>query len=196
MAGDSWYPKSSEYWFDAEEYDYPFRYGDMFNCPDNPACTTTRGRPWGAVLILTPSCELGAKATADTEVLVMRVNQINALGTNSRALVRVGFAEKQGKVVVAHANTFWLAPPPGADDEIDFYGDFRVAQRVPLRELIEGGRIGAMSHEARAYLIRREIYFKYRWLLDVDEVRQHEAWRIGHDPYVGPRPQWPLPERP
>ncbi len=192
MAGDSWYPEAAEYWFNTEEFDYPFRHGDLFNTPGTKLCTTTKGKPWTAVLVVHPSCELGAKATEDTEVLVARVNRVDAHGPNSRPRLRVGFAEKDGEVVVAYANTFWLAPPPGSDADADLYADFRVTQRVPLRDLAAVGRLGAMSHEARAYLIRREIYFKHRWLVAVDEIRQHEAWRIAHDAdFVGPKPQWP-----
>jgi len=146
------------------------------------SCGPARGS-WRKVLILHPSCELGAKAAADTEVLVARATPVSAIGKSQRPAVRMGWAERDGKLLVAHANTLWLPPLPGqATSTPDWYVDFRRLASVSLRDLRAGGREAAMTHDARVHLIRREIYFKYRWLVDVAEVQGNEADRIGSDP--------------
>lgn len=189
---DSWYPLSDQYWVPAGDEDVcPIRYGDVCGTPDLPTLRTSKGKPWHKVLVLHPSCELGAKAGSDTEVLVARVNRVSDIGTNQRAAVRLGWAERDGRLLVAHANTFWLPPLAGQDSDIDWYADFRRLASVPLGDLRVAGREAAMTHDARVHLIRREIYFKYRWLLDVDEVRNNESRRIGNDvDFEGPRPSW------
>lgn len=149
------------------------------------------------VLVLHPSCEIGPKAAADTEVLVARVNRVDDIGANQRSAVRVGWAERQGRILIAHANTFWLPPLPAQDDQADWYADFRRVRSVPLTALRLSGREAAMSHDARVRLIRREIYFKYRWLVASDDVQANEKARISNDhAFEGPRPSWagPTPE--
>lgn len=189
---DSWYPAADQYWVSPQDEDsYPLRYGDVCVTPDTPILRSSKGKPWDKVLILHPSCELGAKAAADTEVLVARVNPVSAIGKNQRPSVRMGWAERGGRLLVAHANTFWMPPLTGHDIDIDWYADLRRLASVSLRDLRAGGREAAMTHDARVRLIRREIYFKYRWLLDVTEVQSNEANRVGNDPtFEGPRPDW------
>lgn len=189
---DAWYPPADTYWVRTDEVDaYPLRHGDVVATPDLDVCRTQKGQLWSHVVVLHPSCELGAKALADTEVVVARVNRVTDIGAQQRASVRVGFAERDGELVVAHANTFWMPPLPGQGDDTDFYADFRRPQRVPLAALRAAGRVAAMTHDARVYLIRRELYFRYRWLTTVDDIRQLEAVRIAGDPhFVGPRPGW------
>lgn len=189
----SWYPLADQYWVPSEDEDVcPLRHGDVCRTPHLPILRTSKGKPWDKVLVLHPSCELGAKAGTDTEVLVARVNPVTAIGTNQRSAVRLGWAERDGRLRVAHANTFWLPPLPGQlDPDHDWYADFRRLAAVPLGDLRSVGREAAMMHDARVHLIRREIYFKYRWLIAVDEVRENEARRIGNDPaFEGPRPSW------
>lgn len=189
---DAWYPPAGGYWVPAGEAgDYPLRYGDVVATPDLDVCRTGKGHLWSHLLVLHPSCELGAKAAADTEVVVARVNKVTDMGAQQRAQLRVGFAERDGELVVAHANTFWMPPLTGQDDDTDWYADFRRPQRVPLDALRSAGREAAMTHDTRVYLIRRELYFRYRWLTPVEDIRQLEATRIGGDPdFVGPRPEW------
>lgn len=192
MTTDFWYPGADEYWVRAIDADaYPLRYGDVFATPELAVCRSASGKPWSHVVVLHPSCELGAKAADDTEALVARVNAVTHIGANQRAAVRVGWTERGGSLRVAHANTFWMPPLPGQRDDIDWYADFRRAQRVPLSHLREAGRSAAMTHEARLYLIRRELYFRYRWLVDIEAVRDNEAERItGDTQFAGPRPSW------
>lgn len=194
MTTDAWFPPADEYWVDASESDqHPLRYGDMCAAPDLEECRTAKGKSWAHVLVLHPSCELGVKAASDTEVIVARVNRVADIGASQRGAVRLGWAERNGQILVAHANTFWMPPLPTQDDDTDFYADFRRLQRVPfaaLRDLREA----AMTHDTRVYLIRRELYFKYRWLVDLDNVRMLETERIAGDPnFAGPRPDWAMP---
>lgn len=189
---DAWYPRAEDYWVPVgDAHGYPVRYGDMFATPDSAVCRTAKGKPWPAVLVLHPSCELGSKAADDTQVLVARINRVADIGSAQRPAVRTGWAERDGRLLVAHANTFWLPPQPGQRDDIDWYADFRRLQAVPLADLHAAGRAAAMTHDARVFLIRREMYFKYRWLTSVEQVRGLELERIINDPhFVGPRPDW------
>lgn len=192
MSSDAWYPEAAAYWADpAAANEYPLRYGDICAAPDLPACKTMKGKPWAHVVVLHPSCELGAKAAGDTEVLVVRVNRVSDISAPQRALVRLGWAERDGRLVVAHANTWWMPPVPEQADDTDWYADFRRAQRVPLEAVLAAGRAASLTHDARVYLIRRELYFRYRWLVATDQVRALEAERIAGDPaFIGPRPAW------
>ena len=125
----------------AEEADkYPLRYGDVVAAPDLDLCRTGKGKLWSHLLVLHPSFEFGTKAAIDTEVLVARVNHVTDIGARQRAQVRVGFAERDGELIVAHANTFWMPPLPGQKDDTDWYADFRRSQRVPLDALLSAGR--------------------------------------------------------
>jgi hypothetical protein len=111
-----------------------------------------------------------------------------------RAALRSGWTERDGIVQRAHVHTFWLPPLPGYD-EPDLYIDFRDVVAVRFRDLIQ--RRAAMTHDARVHLIAREIYFRYRWAVSVEDVRNSEALRISGDhDFRGPRPQWaPSTER-
>jgi hypothetical protein len=189
---DAWYPDASVYWVAlSEARKYPFRYGDLFATPDVAECKTKKGALWQSVLVVHPSCELGAKTTDTTEVLVARVQRVAEIGINQRPTLRVGFAERDGQNLIALANTFWLPPEPGAAESDDQYADFRCCQRVPLAAMRSAGRLAAMTHDARIALIRREIYLKYRYLVSSENVKALEASRISGDAaFVGPRPRW------
>lgn len=188
----AWYPKADSYWVDPGQADeYPFRYGDVFSTPDHPGCVTSKGQRWSHVIILHPSCEINAKLADDTAVLVARVNRVESLSKRQHAVVRVGWREENLVTKVAHGNTFWLPPLPSQEDDIDWYADFRRLVSVNLKSLVESGREACMTHDARAYLIRREVYFKYRWNMTIDDAREFERQRIAGDPnFVGPKPSW------
>ncbi len=190
---DQWYPRAEEYWVPDEQVtEYPIRYGDLFVTPANQACVTSSGKPWRHTLVLHPSCELGAKANDDTRVLVARVNAVTDIGSSQRSRVRTGWNEKDGQLFIAHANTFWMPTYPGQDsDEVDWYADFRRLVSIPLAQLTQARRVAALTHEARIYLLRREIYYKYRWLLSIEDVRRAESNRISNDEnFEGPKPIW------
>jgi hypothetical protein len=81
---------------------------------------------------------------------------------------------------------------PGFD--VDHLTDFRDVAVVNLDQLPPASRVAAMTHEARVYLIRRELYFRYRWKVPIESVRANEADRISGDPaFQGPRPEWAPP---
>ena len=66
--------------------------------------------------------------------------------------------------------------------------------RVPLlfaNPEIRTGHIAALDHDGRVALIRREIYYKYLWLVPMIQVWNAEYSRINRDPnYEGPKPNW------
>ncbi len=190
-----WYPRADQYWFDpAGDRLYPRRYGDVFEAPDLPQVKTARGALWRAVIELHPSCELGAKARDDSQALVARVRSVAEIEPAQRVALRAGFAERTGDVRPAYVHTFWLAPLPDTGDE-DLFCDFRAVTRVPTASLFH--RLGALSHDARLALIRREILFKYRWQVPLEIVRRNEIARIEADPnFEGPRPDWAGEYRP
>lgn len=194
MASDAWYPDAHDYWVAPGLVgEYPLRYGDICVTPEVTECRTAKGKPWAHVVVLHPSCELGAKATADSQAVVARVHPVEALGRAQRSLVRVGWAERDGRLVIAHANAWWMPPIPNQADDTDWFADFRTTERVPLAALQAGGREGALTHAARVHLIRREIYYRYRWVISLGDVRTLEAERIaGDSAFVGPRPEWAI----
>lgn len=183
---DAWYPPAAEYWVPKEETAaYPLRYGDLLPAPDG--CTDSKGRPWTGSLVLTPNCELGAKARPETQVTVARVREVTVLGKKQHNAVRLGWQERDGRLLVAHSATFWLAPTDAEGP--DCFVRFNDCAIVPLGALPE--RAAAMTHTARAHLIRRELYYRYRWVVPIDRVLELEGARIAGDPqFVGPKPAW------
>jgi hypothetical protein len=152
---------------------------------------TSKGKRWPHVIVLHPSCEINAKSASDTAILVARVNRIQNLSAPQRAVVRLGWREENLVAKVAHTNTFWMPPLPMQEDGADWYADFRRLVSVDPKSLDESGREACMSHDARVYLIRKEMSFKYRWNVSIDEVRELERQRIASDPnFVGPKPSW------
>lgn len=188
---EPWYPHPDSYWVDSAKADeYPFRYGDLFNAPAD--CLDADGASWPAVLVLHPSCDLGAKAKAALPVLVARVEPVDGHGRDeaARTKIRSGWAEKDGVVLVAFASSCWLSAPPD-QPTIDVFADFRKTRTVAFDALAEAGRRAAMTHDARVHVIRREIYFKYRWKTSLADVFAAERERIHGDPtFGGPRPKW------
>jgi len=191
VIAEPWYPHPDSYWVETSEVnEYPFRYGDLFNAPAE--CLDANGDPWPAVLVLHPSCDLGAKAKPALPILVARVEAVVAHGRDEavQTKIRAGWAEKDGAVLVAFANSCWLSAPPD-QPAIDLYADFRRTRTVAFNALTEAGRRAAMTHDARVHVIRREIYFKYRWKTTLADVFAAEKERIGGDAtFGGPRPAW------
>lgn len=96
---------------------------------------------------------------------------------------------------VAFANFAYVAgvrdPPRHSQHMV---ADFRDTVWLSYEALSSAGRIAAADHDARAALIRRELYYRFRWLDPMDEVRDAEAVRMRDDAYVqGPRPSWASP---
>ena len=184
------YPRHDEYWVPpSDEVEYPPRHGDVFTTPDTEACRAGN-RSFHAVVILHPSCELNAKARPDSLITVARVRPVSDAKLDQQSALRTGWVERNGLIQRAFVHTFWLAPLPD-EPESDLYVDFREVVTVKFSELTH--RRAAMTHEARVHLIAREIYFRFRWAVEVADVRAAEAKRIDSDPnFLGPRPNWAI----
>jgi hypothetical protein len=185
-AGDSPYLQHADFWVAATEAsEYPVRQGDLF-----ANVQTADGAHLDAALIVHPTCELD-KASV-TNVQVARVQPLAALpDANQRQQVVAGFSEKDGGIRIAFAHTFFVAPAEGSTVDIPTWADFRELVLAPREQFTQDARIGALTHDARVTFIRRYLYFRLRWLLSFEQVRDMEAARIGADPaFAGPRPDW------
>ena len=196
---EPWYTDPATTWVPAcAASGRPFRYGDLFVAPPADAdgqpliSTGKTPTPWDAVLVISPSCDVVSKAGADDAIHVTRVKDLTTQSQPQRAAVTAGWKLVDGQARVAFASFAYL---PGVADSAahkhDMYADFRQVRRVRYEDLAAAGRIAAMEHDARVALIRRELHYKYRWILSMDDVRGLEAARISGDGnYLGPRPAW------
>ena len=185
-AGDSPYLHHADYWVaSAEAGEYPVRQGDLF-----ANVQTADGAHFDAALIVHPTCELGKASVM--HVPVARVYPLDALpDDNQRQRVVAGISEKDGGIRVAFAHTFFVAPVEGSALGFPMWANFRELALAPREQFSQDARIGALTHDARVTLIRRYLYFRLRWPLSFDQVRQMEAARIAADPaFAGPRPDW------
>lgn len=150
------------------------------------------GRPWHGVMVLSPSCEVISKATSDAAIEVARVLPLAAQDPKAAAAIVAGWQEKDGRTTVAFAHTVFLAGMPHHPSHAGaMFANLKDTVRVRMADLETAGRLGALDHDARVAVIRREIYYRYRWLVTLDDVRENEADRISHDPhFTGPRPLW------
>jgi hypothetical protein len=194
---DAWYPPPGEYWVTPpDDAERPFRYGDLFHAPAQSATgtplTTNTGEPWHAVMVLSPSCEVISKAKDTSTVEVARVVPLSGQDPKAGAAIVAGWQEKQGRVTVAFASTVFLAGVPHAPThEEGMFADLRQTTRVTMADLRGASRIAALDHDARVAVIRREIYYRYRWLVPMEQVHDNEAARIRNDPdFTEPRPPW------
>lgn len=197
---DAWYPPPGDYWVaPPDEEQRPSRYGDLFNAPaqakSGQPLVNAQGDPWHAVMVLSPSCEVISKARDDAAIEVARVIPLAAQAPKAVAAVIAGWQEKDGRTTVAFAHTVFLAGVShNADHAEPMYADLKQTVRVATSDLREAGRVAALDHDARVAVIRREIYYRYRWLVSMEDVRANEAIRISHDPYfTEPRPPWGSP---
>jgi hypothetical protein len=185
-AGDSPYLHHAAYWAAAAEAgEYPVRQGDLF-----AAVQAAGGAQLDAALIVHPTCELGKASVANVQVA--RVQPLDVLpDAYQRQRVVAGISEKDGGVGIAFAHTFFVAPVEGSALDIPMWADFREVVLAPREQFTQDARIGALSHDARVTLIRRYLYFRLRWSLSFEQVREMEAARIAADPaFAGPRPDW------
>jgi hypothetical protein len=185
-AGHGPYLHHADYWVAAAEAgEYPVRQGDLFANVQN-----ADGAQLDAGLIVHPTCELG-KASV-TNVQVARVHPLDALpDENQRQQVVAGISEKDGGVRIAFAHTFFVAPVEGSAMDIPMWADFRELVLAPREQFAQDARIGALTHNARVTFLRRYLYFRLRWSLSFEQVRDMEAARIAADPaFAGPRPDW------
>ncbi len=91
-----------------------------------------------------------------------------------------------------HAHTVFLAGVPWSAGHRDgMFANLRETVRVSMADLAAGGRVAAMTHDCRVSVIRRELYYRYRWLVSREDVQANEASRVSNDSdFVGPRPPW------
>lgn len=197
VVSDAWYPLPETYWVSPhEDQQRPLRYGDLFHAPTHGGAgqqlTRKDGQPWHAVMVLSPSCELIAKAKDDAAVEVARVLPLSAQDSSAAAAIVAGWQEKEGRITVAFAHTVFLAGVPHAPRHAEaMFANLKDTVRVRMADLRAAGRIAALDHDARVAVMRREVYYRYRWLVSLDDVRANEAHRIRHDPaFTGPRPPW------
>lgn len=187
---DPWYPPANEYFVPGSaQEEYPVRQGDVFEPGEVPESEV---KGWIGFMLLHPSCEV--QTGKSDRLHVARLHAVSELADQfSQTTVTYGLRERDdGSVVVAFANTFWVPPATNEGPLSEpLFADFRETGRLPREALAPELRVGAMTHEARVYLIRRKIYFDFRWLLSLDAVRDLERDRIGSDDrFAGPRPEW------
>lgn len=188
------YPLDEHFWAppgDAETL--PWRYGDLIAVPDsNAQARDSKGRPWLALMVGHPACDLGAKG-APKGVQAFRVHPISSVSRPQRQEIIAGYTlDAAGQLRVARLNLAYLAPVPSAPKHGQaMFADLRETIRVPLADLQEAGRLAAMTHEARVALLRRDALFRYRWNLSLGQVFAFERERIGGDQHFGSaKPVW------
>lgn len=199
-ASDAWYPAPAGYWVPAEEADrpdvWPHRFGDLFRAPPSDAngtpLTTSDGRPWDAVMVYSPSCEVISKAKQSDSVEVVRVVRLDTQDPKAAAAIIAGWQERQGRIGVAYAHTVFLAAVAGhPTHDYPMFAHLKSTVRVTLGDLRAAGRIAALTHDARIAVIRRDLYYRYRWLVPIEVVKAAEIDRISNDPhFTPPRPGW------
>ena len=96
VVSDAWYPLPETYWVSPhEDQQRPLRYGDLFHAPTHGGAgqqlTRKDGQPWHAVMVLSPSCELIAKAKDDAAVEVARVLPLSAQDSSAAAAIVAGW---------------------------------------------------------------------------------------------------------
>lgn len=197
ISGDNWYPLPETYWVpEGHPDERPFRYGDLFAVPSvdtaGTALTDKAGQPWHAVMALSPSCELVSKAKPTDAVEVARVYPLGSQDDKTQAAISAGWQERDGRIGVAFTHTIFLAPVPAHPTHGEpMFAHLKNTTRVTFSSLQQAGRIAALDHDARVHIIRREIYYRYRWLIPTETVRANEAMRMSNDPYfTEPRPPW------
>lgn len=204
ISGDAWYPSPDAYWVPTAEATepgvWPHRFGDLFHAPATDAhgvaLTSGDGKPWHAVMVYSPSCEVISKAKDSDTVEVARVLRLDKQpDQNAMKAITTGWQERNYRVTVAYAHTVFLAPVPGhATHTFPMFAHLKSSARVTLSDLRTAGRIAALTHDARVAVIRRDLYYRYRWLVPTADVKAAEIDRIANDPhFTPPRPDWAPP---
>lgn len=100
------------------------------------------------------------------------------------------------------ADDYWVDPAEVGQHPIR-HGDLFASPDLPTLKTNKGQswsgvvvlhpscETGAKAGDKTEVLIRRELYFRYRWLVPLDSVYKLEQVRISADSnFVGPRPAW------
>jgi hypothetical protein len=189
------YPPDAGFWVPSTDAaKYPWRYGDLVATPasaERYGAVDSKGRPWHALMLTHPSCELGAKG-APGRVQAARVYWLRDVSQRQGREIVTGYAEVDGRMRVARAHQVYLAPVPGNDKFGErMFADLRQSVRIPDDSLRAAGRVTAASHDARLAVLRRDTYFRYRWAMSLADVLSLEKLRIEADTdFAGPLPQW------
>lgn len=184
---DAWYPRAEVYYVDTPlDSAYPVRQGDVFETPEDAGSLAE----WKGFMLVHPTCEIRKAALLQ----VARLHAVSELPEPfQQTLLTYGYKDLgDGNVQVAYANTFWLPPASETGTLAEpMFVDFREVAMVGPERVEKALRARTMSHDARLYLIRRKILFRYRWNLPLEQIKALEAHRIGRDAtFEGPRPDW------
>jgi hypothetical protein len=201
IISDAWYPSLEDYWVPAADAEqpgtWPHRFGDIFHTPATDANGTplaaAAGTPWDAVMAYSPSCELISKAKETDTIEVVRVLRLDTQpDANAVKAIVAGWQEKDSRITVAFAHTVFLAPVEDTSSHnFPMFAHLKTTARVTLADLRAVGRIAALTHDARVAVIRRDLYYRYRWLVPMADVKAAETDRIAFDPhFTPPRPGW------
>lgn len=184
----NWYPRYDSYYVpNPEPTEWPVRQGDVISPPEQLGPESND--PWLACQIVHPSCEIGAKRDPKQLQVIRVLSLAEFTDANDQTSVVQGYKEKDDVAQIAFAYSFFLPPVPGFADPL--YSDFRQIQVVPRSSLSPESRLGALTHDARVFFIRRKLYWEQRWFIEPEEVFRIEGERIRNDPnFVGPRPEW------
>ena len=201
---DLWYQK--QYWVTKEEAPKrPPRCRELPNAPltdrtglplsferADLATGQVKQVPWFGAFILSTSCELGAKAKEGIPVQIARVKNLAGVNPADCAKIVTGWSQGSSGPTIAFAYFAYLAPVAfSKNHNEEMFVDYHETVWVNSQDLLGARRVAALDHDARVSLIRREIYYKYRWLLATSDVRAAEAYRISNDPdYQGQKPDW------
>lgn len=178
---EAWYPHHSDYYVPSAEADeYPLRQGDLLAIKEDQARVRL-------VQLVHPTCEL--EKSSVKRVQIIEVHALPVRDPGASAMITTGWKEEGGNVTIAFAHTFFL--PPISEKSEPLYSNFREVSVIDKVDLL-ACRAAALTHEARAAFIRREIYFKYRLTFSRDTVQKLLADAIRRDRnFRGPKPDWP-----
>ena len=186
---DRWYPLDDRYYSVDDPEIVPIRQGDILR-PES-ICNEGFRTPWFGCIVIHPSCEIITQKAA--KIQVCRIRRLVEHGANQQESIVAGEIEgRDGHVRVAMAHTFFLAPVPERSPYSQpMFADLRDIALIDRTEVSKEHRIAIMTHDARVYLIRRYIYWRQRFKLDLEDLVDLETERIGKDPdFTGPRPAW------
>ena len=183
---DPWYPDPAHYYVQSSEAgEYPLRQGDLIGPVSGPNFSA------GLAQIVHPTIELNKKSVELVQVCM--VEPLSVLADDfQRGLVVAGQRERDGRMLIAAANTFFLAALQLGGDAM--FADFRRLHLVSQDEVRLDKWLAALTHDCRVHFIRRWVYFRFRILLALQQVRELESQRKGNDPaFEGPRSNWAQP---
>lgn len=186
---DTWYPIDGRYYSADDPEIVPVRQGDILR-PES-ICGEGLNKPWFGCIVIHPSCEIITQKAP--KIQVCRIRRLVEHGENQQAAIVAGeTTDRDGHVRVAMAHTFFLPPVPQRSPYSEpMFADLRDVASINREEVSSENRIAIMTHDARVYFIRRYIYWRQRFKLELQDLVDLETGRIGRDAnFMGPRPAW------